>query len=141
MRTFSVRFVFILNPLHRHTFPTKLLKADFHGCILTGRVINCSIKDTPDSDLLVTRSKCPSNVGTTGIMIQETEGTFQIVTRDNKLKGSPALHPYLLHLLTTTTISDTKEESRVQFAMANKADNVVWEQYALSCERAFCKKI
>ncbi|XP_061526580.1 ribonuclease P protein subunit p29 isoform X2 [Phycodurus eques] len=48
----------------------KLLKADFHGAIIT-----------------VVRSKCPSYVGTTGILIQEFKHVFKIVTRQDKVKG------------------------------------------------------
>ncbi|KAF5368892.1 hypothetical protein D9758_002976 [Tetrapyrgos nigripes] len=50
----------------------KLVKADFHGSILT-----------------VKQSKCPSLVGLSGIVIHETENTFRIVTRDNKDKILP----------------------------------------------------
>lgn len=35
----------------------------------------------------VVRSKCHSYIGTTGIMIQETENVFKIITDQNKLKG------------------------------------------------------
>uniref|UniRef100_I3J662 Ribonuclease P protein subunit p29 n=2 Tax=Oreochromis niloticus TaxID=8128 RepID=I3J662_ORENI len=50
----------------------KLLKADFHGAILT-----------------VVRSKCPSYVGTSGILVQEFKHVFKIITRDDKLKVIP----------------------------------------------------
>ncbi|KAF7722683.1 RNase P/RNase MRP complex subunit [Apophysomyces ossiformis] len=50
-------------------FAQKLLKADFHGSILT-----------------VTRSTNPSYVGSTGIVVQETLNLFKIVTKDNRLK-------------------------------------------------------
>ncbi|KAM8894023.1 ribonuclease P protein subunit p29-like isoform 5-T5 [Spinachia spinachia] len=48
----------------------KLLKADFHGAILT-----------------VVRSKCPSYVGATGILIQEFKHVFKIITKEDQLKG------------------------------------------------------
>ncbi|KAL6067308.1 RNase P/RNase MRP complex subunit, variant 3 [Balamuthia mandrillaris] len=51
-------------------FQAKLLKADLHGCIM--RVI---------------RSKCPSYLGMEGILAQETEHTFQLITKKNQLKG------------------------------------------------------
>lgn len=50
----------------------KLLKADFHGAIIT-----------------VVRSKCPSYVGTTGILVQEFKHVFKIITKEDKLKMIP----------------------------------------------------
>ncbi|XP_022618756.1 ribonuclease P protein subunit p29 isoform X1 [Seriola dumerili] len=50
----------------------KLLKADFHGAIIT-----------------VVRSKCPSYVGTTGILIQEFKHVFKIITEEDRLKVIP----------------------------------------------------
>jgi len=50
----------------------KLVKADFHGSILTVR-----------------RSKNPSLVGCCGILIHETENTFKLVTRADQLKVIP----------------------------------------------------
>lgn len=35
----------------------------------------------------VVRSKCPSYVGTTGILVQEFKHVFKIITEENKLKG------------------------------------------------------
>ncbi|KAG8957509.1 hypothetical protein FRC03_010070 [Tulasnella sp. 419] len=49
----------------------KLIKADYHGCIIT-------VKD----------SKCTSLIGHTGIVVHETENTFKIVTIDDKFKGT-----------------------------------------------------
>lgn len=50
----------------------KLLKADFHGAILT-----------------VVRSKCPSYVGQTGILLQELKHIFKIITKEDKIKVIP----------------------------------------------------
>ncbi|KAI5088824.1 ribonuclease P protein subunit p29, partial [Silurus meridionalis] len=50
----------------------KLLKADFHGAIIT-----------------VVRSKCPSYVGSTGILVQELKHIFKIITQENRLKIIP----------------------------------------------------
>ncbi|CAL8363719.1 ribonuclease P protein subunit p29 isoform X1 [Gadus morhua] len=50
----------------------KLLKADFHGAILT-----------------VVRSKCPSYVGATGILVQEFKHIFKIITKEDRLKVIP----------------------------------------------------
>ncbi|XP_050397723.1 ribonuclease P protein subunit p29 [Patella vulgata] len=53
----------------------KLLKADVHGAILT-----------------VKKSKCPSYIHTTGIVLQETRNTFKLITKENKLKCIPKLN-------------------------------------------------
>lgn len=50
----------------------KLLKADFHGAIIS-----------------VVRSKCPSYVGTTGILVQEFKHVFKIITKEDRLKVIP----------------------------------------------------
>ncbi|XP_029212427.1 ribonuclease P protein subunit p29-like isoform X2 [Acropora millepora] len=50
----------------------KLLRADYHGCILT-----------------VSRSKCPSYIGTSGILLQETKNAFKIITKQHQLKMIP----------------------------------------------------
>ncbi|NWJ05068.1 RPP29 protein, partial [Crypturellus undulatus] len=53
----------------------KLLKADLHGAIVT-----------------VTKSKCPSYVGITGIILQEMKYVFKIITKEDKLKVVPKLN-------------------------------------------------
>ncbi|CAG0915144.1 unnamed protein product [Notodromas monacha] len=47
----------------------RIAKLDFHGCLIA-----------------VQRAFCPSNVGVSGIIIQETRFTFRIVTRKNQVK-------------------------------------------------------
>lgn len=61
-----------LDGLHGEQFCTTLLKADLHGSVLT-----------------ITKSKCPSNIGLSGIVVRDTENTFQLVTKDDKLKIIP----------------------------------------------------
>lgn len=39
------------------------------------------------SVLSVTKSKCPSYVGITGIILQEFKHVFKIITKEDKLKG------------------------------------------------------
>ncbi|KAI0288943.1 Rof/RNase P-like protein [Russula brevipes] len=51
----------------------KLLKADFHGSIVTGYA----------------QEQERRAVGTSGIVVQETENTFKVVTRKDKLKVLP----------------------------------------------------
>ncbi|KAG0308437.1 RNase P/RNase MRP complex subunit [Dissophora globulifera] len=60
------------NPL---AFTQKLLKADFHGAIIT-----------------VARSKCPTYIGASGIVAQETENVFKIITPSNKLLVIPKVN-------------------------------------------------
>ena len=52
------------------TLEERLLKADYHGSIIT-----------------VTRAKCPSLVGACGIVLQETKNTLKIITKDDRLKS------------------------------------------------------
>ncbi|XP_046842716.1 ribonuclease P protein subunit p29-like [Xenia sp. Carnegie-2017] len=54
---------------------SKIIKADFHGAILT-----------------VSKSKCPSYVGLSGIMIQELKNVFKIITKQNELKTLPKIN-------------------------------------------------
>ncbi|ORX40391.1 RNase P/MRP, p29 subunit [Piromyces finnis] len=54
---------------------SKLLKADFHGSIIT-----------------VVQSKCPSYIGKSGIVLKETENTFNIITKSNRLLIIPKAH-------------------------------------------------
>ncbi|XP_038125137.1 ribonuclease P protein subunit p29 isoform X2 [Cyprinodon tularosa] len=60
----------------RHSSPQfvqqKLVKADFHGAIIS-----------------VVRSKCPAYVGITGILIQEFKQVFKIITKEDKTKVIP----------------------------------------------------
>ncbi|XP_040427037.1 ribonuclease P protein subunit p29 isoform X2 [Cygnus olor] len=53
----------------------KLLKADLHGAIVT-----------------VTKAKCPSYVGITGIILQEFKHVFKIITKEDKVKVVPKLN-------------------------------------------------
>lgn len=48
----------------------SLVRADLHGCIVS-----------------LERSKIPSLVGMSGIILKETRAALEILTRENKLKG------------------------------------------------------
>jgi len=54
------------------TMHAKLVKADFHGSILTVR-----------------QSKNPCLVGLSGIVVHETENAFKVVTRNDQIKLLP----------------------------------------------------
>lgn len=45
-----------------------------------------SLQSLPFS-FAVTKSKCPSYVGVTGILLQETKHVFKIITKEDHLKG------------------------------------------------------
>lgn len=49
----------------------RLAKADYHGCLL-----------------IVKRSRCPSYIGMSGLVIMETKNTFQIICEDDKLRSN-----------------------------------------------------
>ncbi|CAN2389358.1 ribonuclease P RNA binding, partial [Pristimantis euphronides] len=53
----------------------KMLKADLHGAVVT-----------------VFKSKCPSYVGLTGIILQESKHVLKIITKDDTLKVVPKLN-------------------------------------------------
>ncbi|XP_053304630.1 ribonuclease P protein subunit p29 [Spea bombifrons] len=53
----------------------KLLKADLHGALV-----------------MVAKSRCPSYVGITGIILQETKYVFKIITKQDELKVVPKLN-------------------------------------------------
>jgi len=42
---------------------------------------------------IVVRSKCPTYVGASGIVAQETENVFKIITPSNALQGKAVLPP------------------------------------------------
>ncbi|KAG0208834.1 RNase P/RNase MRP complex subunit [Mortierella sp. GBA30] len=63
-------------------FTQKLLKADFHGAIIT-----------------VARSKCPTYIGASGIVAQETENVFKIITPSNALRVVPKINSvFTIHI-------------------------------------------
>lgn len=79
----------------------KLVKADFHGCDVEGESIalGCGSKFRPSSWYvfvrhIVIKAKHPSLVGLCGIVAQETEGTFRIVTPWNLVKGGRDVSQY-----------------------------------------------
>lgn len=76
------------------TWQGKLVKADFHGCSIEGRIclhLSMSVSQPENHCCRVTviKAKHPSLIGLAGIVAQETEGTFRIVTANNVVKGKP----------------------------------------------------
>ena len=59
-----------ITPKNKSEAEGKLLKADYHGAMVT-----------------VSASKCPSLIGQTGIVVMETKNTFQIIRKDDKLRS------------------------------------------------------
>lgn len=67
----------------------KLVKADFHGAIVNGKLL-CSAHTLIISynaywSQIVVRGRCATFIGQSGIIIQETQNTFKIIRRDNQL--------------------------------------------------------
>ena len=88
-----------------NAFSQKLLKADFHGATLTGfkyiyniflffiYLLHLSLYLIFMSHLIiiyiyitVSKSKCFSYIGVTGIVVQETENMFKLITKNDSLK-------------------------------------------------------
>jgi hypothetical protein len=76
---------------------SKLVKADFLGCILRGWDILSSLLfvlvSVTDMVLLVSKSRNPSLVGVGGIVLQETAETWRVVTTDDALKSESRREP------------------------------------------------
>ena len=53
-----------------HAAEEMFVKCDLHGAVVT-----------------VQQSLCPSYVGVSGIILQESRNTFIVITNDNKLKS------------------------------------------------------
>ncbi|KAI9308337.1 Rof/RNase P-like protein [Cunninghamella echinulata] len=85
-------------------FAHKILKADFHGSIMT-----------------VTKSINPGFIGTTGIIIQETLNIFTFITKDNGVKKVPKSGS--IFLLTTDACESTFTlyGKQLQFRAAERA--------------------
>ena len=81
----------------------KLVKADYHGAIITGKLNSLqyfrisNIILTVLNKFLVLKSKCPGYVGLTGILLQETKNVFKIITQQNEIKSMARL-TYLMSL-------------------------------------------
>ncbi|CAN0066331.1 ribonuclease P protein subunit p29 isoform X1 [Lampetra fluviatilis] len=91
----------------------KMLKADLHGAIIT-----------------VEKSKCPTYVGTTGIMIQELKNVFKIITKDDKLKVIPkrksiftvAFGGFVSHIYGSMLCMRSSERSAKKFKAKGSVD-------------------
>ncbi|KAF2240133.1 putative ribonuclease P complex subunit Pop4 [Viridothelium virens] len=75
----------------------QLVTADFHG-----------------ADVEVVRSRCVSRVGVRGIVVKDTKFTFEIITKDNKLKILPKEHTIFRFEvpLPSVTTSDGQESTQ-----------------------------
>ncbi|KAG8706800.1 hypothetical protein FRC09_002197 [Ceratobasidium sp. 395] len=68
---------------------TKLVKADFHGSKLTGKSPLLLQYTKLNEGLTVKASKCPTLVGVSGIVIEETANVFRVITPDDRVKVLP----------------------------------------------------
>jgi ribonuclease P protein subunit POP4 len=65
----------------------KLVKADFHGSIMTGMAHQTQLRNLPlTCSLTVRQSKNPCLVGLSGIVVHETENAFKIITPQDQFK-------------------------------------------------------
>lgn len=71
----------------------KLCSADFHG-----------------AELEVVRSRCVSRVGVRGIVVKDSKFTFEIVTRNDKLKVMPKEHTVFRFTVPRPGVTEGKEE-------------------------------
>lgn len=98
--------------------PAKLIKADFHGAMITGTIPGlsffCFVGLTTCLEPLVKQCKNPCLMGLSGIVILETENVFKIVTRADQLKGKRSLNTNIFHLTSSSLHSHTEEELRVR---------------------------
>ena len=71
----------------------KLIKADFHGSIMTGAypvlLPQCARANVCVSSA-VRQSKNPCLVGLSGIVVHETENAFKVITQSDVLKSGPS---------------------------------------------------
>jgi ribonuclease P protein subunit POP4 len=67
----------------------KLVKADFHGCIVKGEPVPAIEHPVFLMRSVNTVKECKnaSRVGCEGIVVHETSNTFKVVTKQDKLKG------------------------------------------------------
>lgn len=67
----------------------KLVKADFHGCVVKGTSVKLVKGPVCLMDGITSVKECKnaSRVGCEGIVVHETSNTFKVVTRQDKLKG------------------------------------------------------
>ncbi|GAA5883131.1 hypothetical protein JCM3774_005328 [Rhodotorula dairenensis] len=77
---------------------TKLIKAEFVGCMLS-----------------VKRAKNPSLVGLSGVVLQETQGTFKVVTPKSQIKILPKLGTVFTLVLPLEPIPQTNEGRELSF--------------------------
>ncbi|ETW82573.1 RNase P, partial [Heterobasidion irregulare TC 32-1] len=92
----------------------KLVKADFHGSIMTVR-----------------RSNNPALIGLSGIVVHETENAFRVVTRTNKSKLIPkhgSVFAFAVPLYSTLdTTSSSSPAAGPSSSQSSKTSNTVLE--------------
>lgn len=103
------------------TFAQKLLKADFHGAIFT-----------------VVKSINPVLVGISGIVIQETQNIFSIITKDNKLKSKLKTHVRIVLLQQHTDTDHLAEVPKANTVFTMKLD-VCAHTFTLYGQQFICR--
>lgn len=115
----------------------RVLKADYHGAILTGQCARtCGLTTAASVDRAlstaslilslssaflsssVVKCRSPTHVGQRGILIQETQETFQIVTESNALKVLPKRHTVFSFTVPAITAADPTAATNTPTAMS-----------------------
>ncbi|KAG9122262.1 hypothetical protein FRC07_001445 [Ceratobasidium sp. 392] len=84
---------------HAIGMQTKLVKADFHGCKLT-----------------VKASKCPTLVGVSGIVIEETANVFRVIAPDDRVRVLPKQNSIFTFLIPLQP-GQADTDSQIQFEL------------------------
>lgn len=124
---------------------TKLIKADFHGAIVTGvYALNLRydlshfdiLPHIPRSALLVRQSKNPCLVGLSGIVVHETENSFKVITRKDEQKSSPS--PRLDHIVPSCLTNDAARPASSMYSVAEAEQHLCVRRSALRRICTFC---
>ncbi|KAF8754382.1 RNase P MRP, p29 subunit [Rhizoctonia solani] len=90
---------------HAISMQTKLVKADFHGCKMT-----------------VKASKCPTLIGSSGVVIEETANVSRIITTDDRVKVTLATYSaseaeFNLYVYVPLNVSQNGANQQLQFEL------------------------
>jgi RNase P/RNase MRP subunit p29 len=115
----------------------KVVKADYHGAVFTGRTIHNGIEHLAFINMhslcLVTQSKSIKFVGISGIMVKETENMFYIINRNDELKGLQSFSTDIVVLSFLVVFSrGSKDQQHFLFCIQGQSFYCLWK----SCERA-----
>lgn len=100
------------------SWQTKLVKADFHGAKLSGMKCIRAIDFLSNEAVPVVKAKNPALIGLCGIVAQETEGTFRLVTVKDDVKSKRDCNAFdVINLTTYSTTAIPKLNVTYQFSL------------------------